>query len=76
MAEHDKSIYPLQIIKKFVLANMLNILFGDQSGNDEIFLNDVMKVMDDIAEFSSFTTVLNDFTVRINVEIARTHIYI
>jgi phenylacetate 2-hydroxylase len=65
MMRHGDSIYPLQIIKKFILTNMLNILFGDQSGNDVYFFNDVMKVMDDIAEFSSPTSILNDLMVRI-----------
>jgi len=58
--KHSGSIYPLQIIKKFVLTNMLNILFGDKSGYDDEFFDDIMKVMDDIAEFSSPKNIIND----------------
>ncbi|GBB87357.1 hypothetical protein RclHR1_01380019 [Rhizophagus clarus] len=60
MMKHGGSIYPLQIIKKFVLTNMLNILFGNKSGYDNTLFNDVMEVMDDIAEFSSPKSILND----------------
>lgn len=63
MMKHGGSIYPLQIIKKFVLTNMLNILFGNKSGYDVNFFNDVMEVMDDIAEFSSPKNILNDLMV-------------
>ncbi|CAI2168126.1 10841_t:CDS:2 [Funneliformis geosporum] len=61
MMKHGQPTYPLQIFKNFVLTNMLNILFGAQiKGNDDPFLKDVMKVMDDITEFSYPTSVLND----------------
>lgn len=63
MMKNGDSIYPLQFIKKFVLTNMLNILFGDQSVQDVTFFNDVMKVMDDISEHSSAITIINDLMV-------------
>jgi cytochrome P450 len=52
---------------------MLNILFGDQSGNDVYFFNDVMKVMDDIAEFSSPTSILNDLMPALKYVYKPTH---
>uniref|UniRef100_A0A1D1YZD1 Cytochrome P450 1A1 n=1 Tax=Anthurium amnicola TaxID=1678845 RepID=A0A1D1YZD1_9ARAE len=60
MIKHSQPIYPLQIVKKFVLSNMLNILFGDKSSNDELLCNDIMKVMDDIAEYSSPISIIKD----------------
>jgi cytochrome P450 len=65
MMKHGGSIYPLQIIKKFVLTNMLNILFGDKTGYDTHFFDDVMNVMDDMVEFSSPKSILNDLMVSI-----------
>jgi len=55
MIKHSSPIYPLQIIKKFVLTNMMNILFGDTQ-----FFDDVMRIMDEIADFSSPKNILND----------------
>ncbi|CAB4377592.1 unnamed protein product [Rhizophagus irregularis] len=66
MMKNGGSIYPLQLIKKFVLSNMLNILFGGQSGQDVDFFNDVMEVMDDISEFSSPKSIIYDIMPALN----------
>ncbi|CAG8487588.1 7633_t:CDS:2 [Rhizophagus irregularis] len=76
MMKNGGSIYPLQLIKKFVLSNMLNILFGGQSAErlhkrmEQIFSSKYDRFLRDYAQNNQDNKLPPSFLLQIQDAIA------